>query len=47
LTKNLPDEKSIHELPPALIATPPPGVPACLLTGIYRNGAGDDRVQTC
>jgi len=24
LTKNLPDEKSIHELPPALIATPTP-----------------------
>jgi len=24
LTKNLPDEKSIHELPPALIATPAP-----------------------
>jgi len=46
------DEKlSRREIDPTnflqLIATPLPRVPACLLTGIYRNGAGDDRVQTC
>jgi len=47
LTKNLPDEKSIPRTSSSAHRDPAPGVPACLLTGIYRNGAGDDRVQTC